>query len=140
MTAIEFHILTADQQQRWTAAVCKLCDDLANAGGRAYIVGDAVQVDTLDIALWTTRQGSFLSHERFEGPLEAPLPSILLGTIEPPASHQQLLINLDREVPPFFSRFERLIEFVDGSEPSLVASRLRYRFYRERGYPLRVNK
>jgi DNA polymerase-3 subunit chi len=39
-------------------------------------------------------------------------------------------------VPPFFSRFHRVAELVDGDEEQRRQSRERYRFYRDRGYAL----
>ena len=50
-----------------------------------------------------------------------------------------VLINLQAEPPPFFSRFERLAEIVGIDEEDAVAARARYRFYRERGYELRTH-
>ena len=50
------------------------------------------------------------------------------------------LINLSNEVPPFFSRFERLAEILDQEEPILLAGRKRYLFYRDRGYNLEYHQ
>jgi DNA polymerase-3 subunit chi len=47
-----------------------------------------------------------------------------------------VLINLDPAPPSVFSRFDRLLEIVTQDESDLVASRQRYRFYKERGYQL----
>jgi DNA polymerase-3 subunit chi len=48
------------------------------------------------------------------------------------------LINLDDEWPPFFSRFERLVEIVGTEEDNKVKARARYKFYKDRGYPLQT--
>jgi len=50
--------------------------------------------------------------------------------------HDGVLINLRAEQPPYFSRFERLIEIVSLDDEDRRLARERYRFYRERGYPL----
>ena len=47
-----------------------------------------------------------------------------------------LLVNLDREQPDFFSRFERMIEVVENEDDDLEAGRRRWKFYKDRGYPL----
>jgi DNA polymerase-3 subunit chi len=47
-----------------------------------------------------------------------------------------IIINLDQEPPSVFSRFDRLLEIVTSEETDLKASRLRYRYYKERGYDL----
>ncbi|MCY1304906.1 DNA polymerase III chi subunit, HolC [compost metagenome] len=50
--------------------------------------------------------------------------------------HHQLLINLSDQPPAQFASFERLIEVVGSGAAAREAGRQRYRFYRERGYPL----
>jgi DNA polymerase-3 subunit chi len=46
------------------------------------------------------------------------------------------MINLAAEVPAFFSRFERVLEVVDGDASRRAQSRSRFKFYRDRGYEL----
>ena len=48
-----------------------------------------------------------------------------------------MLINLHPSPPPFFSRFERLVEIVGAGADDIAAGRERWRFYKERGYALR---
>jgi len=55
---------------------------------------------------------------------------------EPDPEHRDLLINLSDQVPLFFSRFERVAEIVGGNEAARKQARERFRFYRDRGYPL----
>lgn len=53
-----------------------------------------------------------------------------------PGHHHGLLVNLAPATPPWFGRFERLVELVY-DHPGLVDNRRdAFRFYRERGYPL----
>lgn len=52
--------------------------------------------------------------------------------------HYDLLINLDSECAPFFARFDRLIEIVGTTEPAKQQARERYKFYKDRGYPLQT--
>ncbi|HTJ95450.1 MAG TPA: DNA polymerase III subunit chi, partial [Pararobbsia sp.] len=42
--------------------------------------------------------------------------------------------------PPGFASFERLLEIVGNEADELQAGRERYRFYRDRGYPLANRK
>ncbi len=62
-------------------------------------------------------------------------PIILAATLEG-VPHHQILVNLSPEAPAQFASFERLIEVVGAGEAERAAGRERYRFYRERGYPL----
>ena len=59
-----------------------------------------------------------------------------LGWGEDPGSENDVLINLASEVPMFFSRFDRVSEIVDADPQVRELGRQRYRFYRDRGYPL----
>ncbi len=67
------------------------------------------------------------------------LTPILIGA-EPLPDHDQVLINLDPAVPPAFARFERLCEPLDPDPAVTAAGRERYRYYRDRGYPLHHHK
>jgi DNA polymerase-3 subunit chi len=53
--------------------------------------------------------------------------------------HDEVLVNLGRESPPSFARFERLVEIVTRDEDDKRAARERYRFYRDRGYPIQTH-
>ena len=50
--------------------------------------------------------------------------------------HEDILINLREDTPACFSRFGRLLEVLGGDTAALQAARERFRFYRDRGYPL----
>jgi DNA polymerase-3 subunit chi len=145
MTRIDFYILPEDAPGGGDPVMtaCKLCDKAVAGGLRVYVnAPDPGLQQTLDGTLWTFRQGAFLAHERFDGlaALEEPLPAILVGAAEPPSSHHGVLVNLGDEVPLWFSRFDRVLEFVAGDEPRRAASRLRFKFYRDRGYELATHR
>lgn len=56
-----------------------------------------------------------------------------------PGHHHGLLINIATGIPDWYSRFERLAELVY-DQPGVVADkRASFRFYRDRGYPLRYH-
>lgn len=140
MTRVDFYVLPEGDGTANSAVMttCKLCEKAMEQGHRIYVhVPDAATANNLDDALWSFRQGGFLSHERYTGaPLEEPYPSVLLGQTEPPPSHQSVLINLGPEVPLYFSRFERVLEIVAGDAAQRAPSRVRFKFYRDRGYEL----
>lgn len=137
VTRIDFYILAEGSAAGLVMTACKLCEKAASSAAPAYVhVPDSAVAAALDTALWTFRQGSFIAHERLDGPVAPPLPMVLIGAVEPPDGYQGVMINLDTEVPPFFSRFERVLEIVDGEPAARAASRARYKFYRDRGYEL----
>ncbi len=140
MTRIDFYLLPEAGGSDPVVAAARLCDKAVAAGHTLYVTSaDAARLDTLSSLLWTQRQGSFIAHERFvrDAPIE-PLPKVLLGEAEPPAGWQDVLLNLGQDVPPYFSRFERLLEIVPGDAASRAKCRERYQFYRDRGYQLKT--
>ena len=89
--------------------------------------------------LWTFQEQSFVPHGLL-GDAEPEINPILIGNAEQAHEEHDVLINLATEVPTFFSRFERLAECVDNDDVARSASRERYRFYRDRGYPLSLHE
>jgi DNA polymerase-3 subunit chi len=66
---------------------------------------------------------------------------VLIGDAEePPTSHHGVLINLGEDVPVYFSRFERVLEIVPSQDDARASSRARFKFYRDRGYPLETHE
>jgi DNA polymerase III subunit chi len=51
--------------------------------------------------------------------------------------HDEVLVNLQHSQPLFFSRFRRLIEIVGVDEADKADARVRYKFYRDRGYEIK---
>ena len=65
---------------------------------------------------------------------------VIIGHGEPPDTCHDVLVSLVTDVPPFFSRFERVLEVVDNTEDNRTQARERYRFYRDRGYQLETHE
>lgn len=135
MTRVDFYLLsTADETAR-LRVVCRLADKIFGLGQQLHIhTADAEQERSLDRLLWTFQDISFLPH-RLTGAESAVVP-ISLGHDGTPAAGGDVLINLAPDTPHFFSRFERVAEIVDEQPEVRAAGRTRYRFYRDRGYPL----
>jgi DNA polymerase-3 subunit chi len=93
------------------------------------------ELEHLDRLLWALPATGFTPHCKHGAALATETPVVLTGSLEQPV-HDECLLNLSAEVPPAFSRFEHLVEIVSTSDADKVAGRERFRFYRERGYPL----
>jgi DNA polymerase-3 subunit chi len=134
MTRIDFHSNVGDPLLH----TCKLVRKAWAAGNQVVCyTQDTALLDALDKALWAFAPLEFVPHVGLDNPLAAETPILLASTpVEPPATHHQVLVNLDTEPPPYFSRFERLIEIVGRQEALKTAARTRYKFYRDRGYAL----
>lgn len=86
----------------------------------------------LDQWLWQPGS-SFLPHGLAEAEHEDKQPVVIGHGASPGQSHD-ILVNLDQQVPDFFSRFKRVVELVSGNEQDRQTSRERWKYYRDRGY------
>jgi DNA polymerase-3 subunit chi len=96
---------------------------------------DKLVAEETDRLLWTQPALSFIPHCMDNSPLANVTP-VHIGSRMDSLARADVIINLDREPPSVFSRFDRLLEIVTPEESDLIASRQRYRFYKERGYDL----
>jgi len=114
----------------------KLAGKAYQNGQQALVyTADPVQAQAADQGFWTAQQLSFLPHVRCDHPLATETP-ILIGDNPDALQRADVLINLDREPPAFFGRFERLLEIVTTDPADRERARERYRFFKERGYAL----
>jgi DNA polymerase-3 subunit chi len=133
-TRVDFYVLPDDSTDGPLATACRLCEKAVGSGKRVHIhAPDAAVAQEIDRLLWVYKQGGFIGHERV-GASNDPAPAaVLIGTGEPLPSHRDVLVNLDAAVPPFFDRFERVLEIVAGDAVARSRSRERFKFYRDRG-------
>lgn len=137
MTRIDFYLLAERSSgDRWLLC-CRLVEKVVAQGLGVYIhTPGPAEAQRVDQLLWSFRQQSFIPH----GLVGEGIPGlcrVLIGWDEhPPEGHDEVLINLAPQVPPFFSRFDRVLEPLDGQPQVREEGRTRYRFYRDRGYPL----
>ena len=133
MTKVDFYILGSDSREH---TACKLTEKAYGLGKRIYIhTKTAQQAKHMDELLWTFRDGSFVPHQQYQPGVHTESP-IQIGCHESPETDCDVLINLADEVPLFFSRFLRVAELVGAGPAEKTQGRDRFRFYRDRGYPL----
>ncbi|MBQ0797143.1 DNA polymerase III subunit chi [Zhongshania sp.] len=136
MTRIDFHILSLHDAEAAMLYACRLTEKAWRAGHQVYLHCDDVRTtEILDRMLWQYREESFIPHSCHP----ADQNSVLVGCGEHAGEHCDVLVNLALKVPSFFSRFKRLAEIVSQQEDKLGASRERYSFYKNRGYPLKTH-
>lgn len=136
MTRIDFYILSEKTRDNRYHLACRLADKAYQRGCRVFLhTSSAQEAQHLDRLLWTFREGSFVPHG-LSGKTDPATTPVLIGNGEDIKEEHEVLINLHPEVPAFFSRFERLIEPIDREDAVRDAGRKRFRFYRDRGYPL----
>ena len=131
MTRIDFHFNAPDKLHYG----CRLLRKIQRAGQRAVVYAPPLELSALDRELWTFSALDFIAHVPAGDALAGATPILLCS--EPVATpHSEVLVNLAAQTPSFFSRFERLIEVVTQADDDRAAARDRWRFYKERGYPL----
>ena len=136
MTSIDFYFNAEDRLQ----VACRLAAKALAPKKRLLVHAPEPELaGRIDKMLWTWPATGFLPHCTARDPLAAETP-LLIGSgdedweTRPPGC--ELLLNLGRERPPHFERFERLLEVVGTDEAERAAGRERYRFYLERGYKI----
>ena len=142
MTRINFYIIDSGSDEATQLFICRLTE-------KAWLQNNAIYIHTptqaiasqLDEELWTFNPASFVPHQLATE--ESANKTVLIGhqaTVQIPNTHHDVLINLDYEIPSFFSQFERVAEVIAADETSKEKGRERYRFYKDRGYALETHK
>lgn len=133
MTQVFFYHGAAD---RIAAACALLGGAYAKKKPMLVFAPEKEVANSVDRMLWTQSALSFVPHCRADSPLAAETPILITDTLDSIPQDERLM-NLGREVPPGFSRFQSLIEVVGQDEDERSAARERVKFYKDRGYEVR---
>lgn len=135
MTRVDFYVVSDAGPDARLNVAARLIDKAFGRGHRLFVnAADEAQARHLDDYLWSFRAASFVPHCLADQTGEAP---VVIGWGQEPAGHDDVLINLAMGAPEFFSRFQRVAEIVTQDAGHLDALRDAWRFYRDRGYPLK---
>jgi len=135
MTQIDFYTHVEDKLK----TACTLAGKAFARGFRVTVFcPDPDTAHRFDRMLWTTPAIGFVPHCAPEDPL-APATPVIVDCEGEKLLHDEVLMNLRPEWPPFFSRFQRLIEIVSLDDEDRARARERFRFYRDRGYEIRTH-
>ena len=134
MTRIDFYRYAEDK----LLYACRLAAKAAKSTRVVVYTPDEASLERFDKLLWTYQQTGFVPHCKARSPLAAETPIVLAASGES-LPHHDVLLNLGDEWPPFFATFGRLLEIVASDQADRELSRARYRFYKDRGYDIRVN-
>lgn len=133
MTRVEFFFNVEDKLIK-TAELCE------RAVGKSRELMIFTQNDEMNIALqavlWRQSSTSFLASIRPSQAMNM-YSSIVVTDRGDKLEKDDILINLQTEYPPFFSRFRYVAELVSNDEADKVAARLKFKFYRDRGYEIK---
>jgi DNA polymerase-3 subunit chi len=127
MAEIDFYVLDGSPPPEPQQFVCRLLDTVCRRGAEVHVhVADEAAAHRLDEQLWTFAPGAFVPHRLAGSAGRAPV----WIDWRAPQRPGEVLLTLTDEVP----------ELVPGDPAGRTAARARYRFYRERGYPLRQHR
>jgi DNA polymerase-3 subunit chi len=130
MTTIDFYTHCADRYE----VASKLVAKAWKQHGSVRVLTDG-EAGTAEFGrfLWLWPATGFLPHCRLGSALAGETP-ILVDHVIDHDGPAAVLVNLRSAPPPFFSRFERLVEIVGTDADDAAAGRERWRFYKARGY------
>lgn len=143
MTKVNFYKVQGDLEAV-LALTCRLVERAWQQDTEVLIHTDDEQTALrLSDTLWDWSASSFLPHRlQAIGPEKIQLhagPADTDDVEEIIGEQHGLLVNLAEQTPRWFARFDILCEFVHGDEALLTSKRDRYRFYKDRGYPLQYH-
>lgn len=140
MTRVDFYVLENNEPQAQGRLACRLADKAWSTQHQVYIHTNTRQEsEQLNQLMWLYPDGSFLPHCLCGAEIETRTP-VLIGHDHEPEQATDVLINLADAVPPFYSRFRRVVELVTGDEDTRQKARERYKYYRDRGYAIETHK
>lgn len=136
MTEVHFYTGLPDKVQY----ACTLVSKVVRRGKRVVVFsGDVQQMARFDQMLWSEPPLSFVPHVMSEDPLAAQTQVVMITKTpddDEPLPHHDVLVNLDANLPKFFSRFAYLMELVNQNDADSEAARERWKFYKQRGYTI----
>lgn len=137
MTDILFYITEQAGEGVQTALAWRIAEKAWRQSRRIYVhCGDPPHADEVDHAFWSRPATGFLPHDLAPG-IGSP---VVIGYGDDPGDHDDVLINLASEVPDFATRFQRVAEMITGDSALREAGRARFRFYRDRGFPIQSHR
>jgi len=140
VTKVDFYVVSPGSRLDRFRLACRVAEKARRSGHRVLIhVPSTEEARHLDRLLWIMDDQSFIPHCRV-GEGEPELNPIQIGEPALASEEHDVLVNLAGTVPEGFARFQRLLECVDNDPEARAASRERYRFYRDRGYPLDLHE
>jgi DNA polymerase-3 subunit chi len=134
MPEVAFYVLASEDERQRLLFVCKLVEKAYRSGSFCYVLTDTdAQAQKLDDLLWTFRRGSFIPHQLYTGADPSLENVILIGSSEPPAPWQKVIVNVSIQFPEHIEQAERILEIVDGTPEIKSEGRQRYRRYQHLG-------
>jgi len=138
MTRVDFYIHDSSSQLAQNILMCRVTEKAWGKNHQVFIrCINEQNVKEIDDLLWKFSETSFVPHEPLGGNLGAP---IIVGEKLPETIKSDVLVNLGEDVPAVVSKFHRVIEPAGYNEYSRTRARERYKYYKDRGFPIFTHK
>lgn len=140
MPKIDFYIIEDTNPAARFQLVCRLIEKAYKNRHRIYVnTENQIDAHQIDELLWTYRETSFLPHNLYgDGPEIAP--PIQIGFNVTPEKQRDILINLSKHVPNFYTQFSRILEIISTDPDVQAAGRENYKYYRAQHLKIDTHK
>ena len=137
---VDFYLITATEPQAMWLVACRLLEKAYQRGHHIFVYCENQKdAEHLDELLWTFKEDSFIPHHlQGEGPI--PAPPVQIGYGSEPRGFDDILLNLSSTIPPYYSRFNLIMEVVAENDIAKEISRNHYREYRSKQCDLHTHK
>jgi len=131
---IDFYISQGATDAQRLLLACRLADKAFRNGHHVYLhCVDAVQAQQLDELLWSFQPTSFVPHALGQDSVSEETP-VRIGHGQSIWNNDDVLINLDRNIPESFAQFARVLEIVVQDPAVLDNTREHWRHYKQLGH------
>lgn len=137
MTQVDFYLLEKVHDRNGALQfACRLADKAWRGSSDLLIAAaSAEECATLGELLWSQQPSSFLPHDDNVQDLS----TLSLCTSDNPGEHSGCLINTSGQLLPYCARFQRVCEIVIFEESARETSRKHYKYYKDRGFPIKTH-
>jgi len=137
---VDFYVLETNHAQKAWLFACQWLEKAYAAKQKVYVHHlSQANAEKFDSLLWTFREDSFIPHGILQSAQEFPPPIQIGYTTELPLQPETLL-HFCEQVPPFYDRFQRVIEIVFADPDVQQLGRERFKFYRSLGCDITTHK
>jgi DNA polymerase-3 subunit chi len=134
MPEIAFHFNAPDK----LAYACRFARKALRHGAKLAIIGPQPALQTLDAMLWSMAPQDFVAHAMQGGDaLVWSQSPVVLAEQARDLPHEDVLLNLGRDLPEGFERFQRVVEIVSAVDAhDRAQARVRWRQYQSQGFEI----
>lgn len=131
---IDFYISQGSTVEQRLLLACRLADKAFRSGHTVHVhCADAAQAQQLDDMLWSFQATSFVPHAQVSSD-DADNAPVRIGYGATLWINNDVLINLDRDVPAAFAQYARVLEVVVQDSDVLDNTREHWRHYKQLGH------